>query len=277
MERYNTNFHLKEFYDGGAWRQVSIAQPIAGGYRGLKIINNSGSPNIQVDVTADALTVETTSGVAYRLRSVSVTPDVTVSGAGGLDTGSVATSTWYSVWIIYNPTTDTTAGLFSLSATAPTMPSGYTAKARFGWVRTDSASNFLRTIQYGQRTYYRVTGEANNAALPQIIGTNGGNPSAATYVTASVSSLVPTTAATIGILWPNVSNTSGNFLIAPSANYGAAQSTSNPPPISFSSGGSAPVTYAMNAWIQIESTNIYYSGNVNSSANVFVVGWEDNL
>src|SRR5439155_4311770 len=136
----NATLALPEFYDGAAWRQPSVAQPIAGGFKNLVIANNVGTPNTKIDVTADAVTVETTAGVAYRLNSVSVTIDAGTTGANALDTGAIAASTWYSVWAIYNPATDTVAGLVSTSVTSPTMPSGYTAKARLGWFRTQTSA-----------------------------------------------------------------------------------------------------------------------------------------
>lgn len=58
------------------------------------------------------------------------------SAAGGLDTGARAASTWYHIYIIYNPTTLVTDALLSLSATTPTMPSGYTKKRMIGAIRT---------------------------------------------------------------------------------------------------------------------------------------------
>jgi hypothetical protein len=82
-----------------------------------------------------------------------LTIDITASGANGLDTGSEAASTWYYVWIIYNPTTDTVAGLFSLSSTSPTLPSGYTKKRRVGSIYNDASSNFrqIRRCTCGRR------------------------------------------------------------------------------------------------------------------------------
>jgi len=71
-----------------------------------------------------------------------------------LDTGSEAANTWYSLWAIHNPTTVTTAGLLSTSATAPTMPSGYTKKRRVGWIRNDASSNFLKCYWEGNWVWF---------------------------------------------------------------------------------------------------------------------------
>lgn len=81
-----------------------------------------------------------------------ITVDITASGVNGLDTGSESSDTWYYIYVIYNPTTDTTAGLLSVSSSSPTMPSGYTKKRRVGVARKNGDSNFIpfRTERCGQ-------------------------------------------------------------------------------------------------------------------------------
>ncbi len=71
--------------------------------------------------------------------------------AGGLDTGTVANTTTYHLWLISNGTT--VDALFSTSATSPTMPSGYTLKARIGAVITDGSANILGFVHVGPRTF----------------------------------------------------------------------------------------------------------------------------
>jgi hypothetical protein len=62
---------------------------------------------------------------------------------GGLDTGAVANSTWYYIWLIKNPSSGTVDALFSTSASSPTMPSGYSLKRLVGAVITDSSANIV--------------------------------------------------------------------------------------------------------------------------------------
>lgn len=70
-------------------------------------------------------------------------PDITASGVNGLDTGSEASDTWYAIFIIADSSgVNVPAGLFSLSPTSPTMPSGYNAKRLIGWVRNNASSDF---------------------------------------------------------------------------------------------------------------------------------------
>ena len=71
------------------------------------------------------------------------------TNAGGLDTGTVAADTFYYLFAIYNPTTQTSDALFSASKTSPTLPSGYTKKKYIAALYTDGAAN----IQSGSYTF----------------------------------------------------------------------------------------------------------------------------
>jgi hypothetical protein len=73
------------------------------------------------------------------------------TGNGGLDTGSIAASTWYEVWLIRKDSDGSIDALLSLSATAPTMPSGYTARRRLGAIKTDGSSQVTAFIQVGDQ------------------------------------------------------------------------------------------------------------------------------
>jgi len=74
------------------------------------------------------------------------------TGAGGLDTGTVAADTIYYMFAIYNPTTDFADGLFSLSSASPTLPSGYTKFRRIAALMTDGSAN-IRTGTYIHNSY----------------------------------------------------------------------------------------------------------------------------
>lgn len=74
-----------------------------------------------------------TSNVPVALTAATKYPDATVVGANGRDTSAaMVDGGCYYLWVIYNATTKTSAGLISASNTAPTMPSGYTYKALVG-------------------------------------------------------------------------------------------------------------------------------------------------
>ena len=76
------------------------------------------------------------------------------TNAGGLDTGTVAADTFYYLFAIYNPTTQTSDALFSASKTSPTLPSGYTKKKYVGCVLTSGSANIVGFRQVGNRFYY---------------------------------------------------------------------------------------------------------------------------
>lgn len=92
------------------------------------------------------------------------------TNAGGLDTGSVATSTVYYIWLIRKDSDGTIDALFSLSKTAPTMPTGYTYKRRIMTVCTDGSANIRNFDQYGSDVRYRTPIQDRASAV--IAGTS---------------------------------------------------------------------------------------------------------
>jgi hypothetical protein len=71
------------------------------------------------------------------------------SGNGALDTGAIAASTWYHAHEIKNETSGAVDVLVSLSATAPTLPSGFTIFRRIGAMKTDVSSHWTAFSQNG--------------------------------------------------------------------------------------------------------------------------------
>jgi len=148
------------YSDGANWNVLGETQfRRIPEYRNLVITNTVATATI----TATALDVELNSHI-LRMHSVNVTANIAVLGAAnGLDTGTEASNTTYALWVIYNPTTNTVAGLLSLSFTAPSMPSGYTYKRLVGFVRNNSAANFLLIQQQDNRLWYESSIDAGIA------------------------------------------------------------------------------------------------------------------
>lgn len=121
--------------------------------RRLKITNNSGSPTTTADITVDEITLSRANGTPTYLQSISASANITVSGAGGLDTGSEASNTWYYLYLIHNGSL--TKGLLSTSASAPSLPSGYDYFGLLGMVYNYGA-DFFRFIQNGARVEHQV-------------------------------------------------------------------------------------------------------------------------
>lgn len=96
-----------------------------------------------VTLPAGLWAVDPTTGEVMKLES-QANVAITATGANALDTGTEANSTWYYVWLIKHGTNGTVAGLLSTSATAPTLPSGYTHKRLIFAVRNDASGNFIQ-------------------------------------------------------------------------------------------------------------------------------------
>lgn len=243
----------------------SFSGSVQGAFKNLQLSAPGNSANITV--TADEIVLESATNGYKTLRSVSLTVAGSSSGANGLDTGALAITTWYSVWVIWNGTD--TSGLLSLSATAPTLPNGYTHKTRVGWIRTDATANKypLTFKQYGKRVYYVPTAATNLTVCPQIAVGSTGTPG---------SSL---TAAAIGAFAP--STATEMLIVAHVTNSSAVQvCSSNSPTSPGSSGGyfnaATSITCAIQYRLLYESTNIYWASSGASNA-IHMQGWEDAL
>jgi len=246
-----------------------VGSQIVGGFQNLKV---QATSDTAVIASANALTVSDANGYGYRLVSPSVTCASGTSGLNGLDTGSAAASTWYSVWDVYNPATLTNGCLLSLSATSPTLPSGFVADMRVGWVRSDASVHFWRSIQNG-RTVQIVAG-TNPTALPIMGSGASGSVSAPTWTAISVSNYVPTTAAEIRIFVFATNGVAGNVIVAPNNSYGPVGFTTMPPPLGASS--QSAMTFSIPASFTLESSNIYWASNA-ASMGLVDFGWVDNL
>jgi hypothetical protein len=119
---------------------------------GLTLSNNSTTPNTKLDVAAGVCADSTNAQI---LSVAAGTIDCGTTGANGLDTGSLANSTWYHVFAI-GKTDGTTALLASTSVSAPTMPTGYTLKRRIGSFKTDGSAHILTFIQNGDDFWWSV-------------------------------------------------------------------------------------------------------------------------
>jgi hypothetical protein len=270
------NFHILNLPNSQA---ATTPQTLCGAI-GLKITNDSTSPNIIMDVRGDQVTSITTGG--QTISRIPGTPSVnfTVNGANGLDTGTIAASTWYHIWVIDNGSAGAVLG--SLSATAPTMPNGYSYKCRLGAVRTDGSSNLLRTTQLGNHTQYTVTTGTNVPALPAMASGTAGTYSATvpSYAAVAVGSFVPPTATRINLVvtgaWKG--GASSAIQLAPNNNYAGLQNASGNVPF-FDSNGNSGVTVTNSVFsleMMLESTNIYWTSNGAGGA-LLAAGWTDKV
>lgn len=159
--------------------------------KNLVVQNNSGSPTTQIDIDADEVVVSSANSI-LTLTNVNLTIDSAVTGANGCDVIAIV-NTWYHAFVIYNPTTNTTAGLISESATAPTLPTGYSMKAYVGSVYR-SGSSFRSFYQRGTIVVYSAAGNVFDSKATGV--------AAGTYLALSAGEIttfdtyIPTTAKT---------------------------------------------------------------------------------
>lgn len=144
--------------------------------RGLSISNNVSDATNDIDVAAgtcvsdDGTTVMTLSAITKQLDVAWAVG----SAAGGLDTGSIADTT-YHVWVIHRTDTGVTDALFSASASAPTMPTNYTKKKCIGSI-IRSGGTILAFFQDRNRFYLStpiVTGTATNPGTSAVTRATG--------------------------------------------------------------------------------------------------------
>jgi len=244
--------------------QIFPAFPLPGAV-GYTCTNNSGTPNTQLDVTAATVVMADTSNLTVIASSVSVTINAGTTGANGIDTGALGANTWYYVWLISDGTT--TAGLLSLSATAPTMPGLYTYKVRLSEFKTGGSSTFLRIITKGQQSQYQVIAASTTPNAPLMSSGVNGSATVPTFVAVSVSAYVPPSATRI-MGFAGSPNDACNIIIAPNNSYGGINSTTNPVPYS---------TFQANGMFDLllESTNIYWASST-ANSRLACLGWKSN-
>lgn len=117
---------------------------MAGNIYGLTYANSAGDVTNDIDIAAGGAMAASND---FFIIAGAITKQIDAvwasgTGAGGLDTGSVGNNPYY-IWLITNSTSGAKDALFSLSSTAPTMPSGYDKKRLIGWVKRSGGANQL--------------------------------------------------------------------------------------------------------------------------------------
>jgi hypothetical protein len=121
-----------------AWYDVIPLWAISG----LTYSNNGSDAVNDIDIAAGRCVDAT--GAQYMTLAATLTKRLDAAwavgtGNGGLDTGSIGNSDYY-IWLIKRSDTGVVDALFSLSATAPTMPSSYDYKRLIGWFKRVGAT-----------------------------------------------------------------------------------------------------------------------------------------
>jgi hypothetical protein len=132
---------------------------------GLTLSNNVSDATNDIDIAVGSAASDTStyhlmplaSGLTKRLDSGWAVG----TGNGGLDTGSIANTT-YHVFLIQRSDTGVVDALFSASATSPTMPTNYDRKRRIGSI-IRSGATILAFRQFGDRFMLSMTVTARSS------------------------------------------------------------------------------------------------------------------
>jgi len=115
-----------------------------------------------------------------------------VNGANGLDTGTIAASTQYAVYLIGDSRNyKNTAAVLSLTSNypGPIMPAGYDSYRLIGFIQTDGSSHFV----YATHKPQNMAGFLQYFNSPAISVLSGGTATTFTAIDLTTNSAIPTT------------------------------------------------------------------------------------
>jgi hypothetical protein len=148
---------------------LDIASLIPGLLWGLTLSNNATDATNDIDVAVGTATDATAARVMKLAAGLTKRLDAAWAvgtNQGGRDTGAIADGTWH-VWLIMRSDTGVVDVLFSLSASAPTMPTNYDYKRRIGSIVR--ASGAIRAfVQDGDRFRWSTPVSDLSAANPGV-------------------------------------------------------------------------------------------------------------
>lgn len=142
-------------WDGArsAWRVYPVVAVVPGQIFGLTLSTAGSSATFSIAAGSASDKTNSDSIILAAALSKTTSAWAVGSGNGGLDTGAIANSTWYHAHLIKRIDTGVVDALVSLSATAPTMPTGYTLSRRLGSMKTNGSAQWASFIQRGDDFY----------------------------------------------------------------------------------------------------------------------------
>ncbi len=112
-------------------------------FNGLAISNDATTPNTLLDIAPGSCLDST--GTFQLTLSSPVVINIANSGLNGLDTGTIAASKVYAVYVVCDPVTQQSSGaMLSLNLVTPLLPYGYSAYAKIGYVTIGSGSTIVK-------------------------------------------------------------------------------------------------------------------------------------
>jgi hypothetical protein len=157
---------------------------------GLLISNDATTPNTVLDISAGqcrdsnniidmVLGDFLNEGYSAGSANFSTSLNAAVNGLNGLDTGSLAASTMYAVYVIGDSSSKNPTGvILSANQATPGLPFGYDSYRKIGYWATDATSHFLAG-------YYSISGIGVREFFydaPQATAITAGHATVATNV-----------------------------------------------------------------------------------------------
>lgn len=184
------------------------------------------------------------------------------TGNGGLDTGSIANSTWYYFYLIRRTDTGVVDVVFSTSSSSPTLPTNYTQYRYIGAGLTNGSAQWTAFTQSGNEFYWSTP----------VLDVSGACTTSATTVALSVPrgrkmkvflNVRTTTGLTVYLSDP------ANADLAPSSSANPLGSAGND-----GVGGLTIISQA-NVWTDT-SAQIRYRGGTTAQWGLATLGWFDD-
>lgn len=150
---------------------ITASTAIGRSINGLLLANHPSTPNTVLNIGVGSARDKDQSMDMVLATGWSKTTAAWAAGTGNgmLDSGTIAANKGYHVFLIFNPTSGLYDFRCSLSATAPTMPAGFTKRRRIGGFLTD-ASGFVR-----KGTWYASGDFRLQKAISVVEGIAGNN------------------------------------------------------------------------------------------------------
>jgi hypothetical protein len=175
----------------------------SGEYHGLTLSNDSVTPNTVFDIALGSAVSDDNTTFMKLAAFTKTTGSWTLgSGNGALDTGSVAASTWYYVYLIERTDTGVVDILISINSSSPTLPSSYTKKVLIGFLLTDGSAHIRAFTQIGRQFYW---------VAPIVQSSITGS---ATFTTQTIAFGVPARATKVSGLWGSTATHGSNMAVA---------------------------------------------------------------
>ena len=145
-------------------------------FRNVDLRMNGGST---VQLAAGAV-IGASAGRSIMTTTAPLVANVTITGIGGLDTGSEAADTWYYIYLLRNPNDGDLQLLLSASESSPTLPGAYTQFRLIGAVYNNSSSDFVEFVQHGRAVSRTAITIFSGASLGTVSPTGSTQLSVAT-------------------------------------------------------------------------------------------------